>query len=89
MSTLNQSIPVVDAETLRQELTKGPVRFTFVKKGEKALRTAMGTTCLTNIPEKNHPKGVRRPAVKTVPFFDLMLGAWRSVSVQSLVFGAN
>jgi len=86
MSTLKQSVPVANHESLREELTKGIVRFTFVKKGEKELRTATGTTCLTNIPEKFHPKGVRRPAVKTVPFFDLLVQSWRSVSVQSLVF---
>jgi hypothetical protein len=86
MSTLKQSIPVANHESLREELTKGIVRFTFVKKGEKELRSATGTTCLTNIPEKFHPKGVRRPAVKTVPFFDINISKWRSVSTSSLVF---
>ena len=87
MSTLTQSIPVQNSEMLREALTKGPVRFSFVKKAKFALRTAVGTTCLTNIPTDKHPKGTGRPAVKTVPFFDLLAQSWRSVSVESLVFG--
>ena len=89
MSTLTQSIPVNDVETLKAELAKGPVTFNFVKKAKTAVRSALGTTCLTSIPTDKHPKGTGRPAVKTVPFFDLKIQQWRSVSIESLVFGLN
>jgi len=89
MSTLTQSIPVNDVASLRTALATGPVNFNFVKKAKDAVRTALGTTCLTSIPSDKHPKGTGRPAVKTVPFFDLKIQKWRSVSVESLVFGLN
>ena len=87
MSTVKQTVPVQHVEHLRDQLGKGPVRFGFVKKAGDAVRYALGTTCLENIPKEKHPKGTGRKAVKTVPFFDLTLNNWRSVSVTSLVFG--
>lgn len=87
MSTVSQSVPVQQAEKLRVELSKGPIRFGFVKKDKANVRYALGTTNLSNIPREKHPKGGGRPAVKTVPFFDLTINSWRSVSVESVVFG--
>jgi len=87
MSTLTQSIPIKNVEQLREELQKGPVRFSFVKKSQEALRNAVGTTNLANIPTDKHPNGRGRKAIKSVPFFDLMENSWKSVSISSLVFG--
>lgn len=89
MSTLTQSTPVNSVESLRAALAAGPVTFNFVKKAKDAVRSALGTTCLTSIPADKHPKGTGRPAVKTVPFFDLKIQKWRSVSIESLVFGLS
>lgn len=86
MTQIAQTIPSLEVEALRQRLRQGPTRFTFVKKtGE--LRFALGTLDLNIIPSTEHPKGVRPASPKVVTFFDLEKIAWRSVSVDSLIFG--
>jgi hypothetical protein len=86
MSQIAQTIPALNVEDLRQKLRQGPTKFTFVKKtGE--LRFALGTLNLNIIPTGSQPKGVRPASPKVIAFFDLEKIAWRSVSVDSLIFG--
>ena len=87
MSTVKQTVPVQSVEQLKEQLVLGPVSFGFVKKAKDGFRKALGTTCLSMIPTDKHPKGVRKPAVNSVPFYDLTIGKWRSVSCSSLIFG--
>lgn len=86
MSQIAQTIPSLEAESLRDRLRQGPTKFTFVKKtGE--LRFALGTLNLDIIPNNDHPKGVRPASPRVITFFDLEKFAWRSVSIESLIFG--
>lgn len=64
---------------LEKRLEKGPVKFGFDKLNGCS-RIALGTTCLTLIPKKWHPKASNKAHLGT-PFFDLELNRWRAVSV--------
>ena len=87
MSTVKQTVPVQSVEHLKEQLGLGPVSFGFVKKAKDGFRKALGTTCLSMIPADKHPKGIRKASAKSVPFYDLTIQNWRSVSAESLVFG--
>ena len=86
MSTIKQTVPVQTVEQLKEQLGHGPVSFGFVKKAKDGFRKAVGTTNLSMIPADKHPKGLRKATDKAVAFYDLLLGNWRSVSSESLVF---
>lgn len=69
----------ISRSNLEKRLEKGPVKFKFDKL-DGSFRIALGTTCLTLIPEKWHPKASNKAHLGT-PFFDLELNEWRAVSV--------
>lgn len=81
-----QTIPALDLQGLKSALQNGVAKFAFVKK-DGTLRFALGTLKLDLIPNSDHPKGVRPASEKVVTFFDLEKTSWRSVSINSLVFG--
>jgi hypothetical protein len=72
-------------ETLRRRLTEGAVQFAF-KKLDGSLRTAIGTTDLSSIPEISHPQGVRKSSDKVIVFFDIEKSEWRSVSILREIY---
>lgn len=72
-------------ETLRSKLNEGEVQFAF-KKLDGSLRTALGTTNLSSIPQESHPQGVRDASNKVVTFFDLEKLEWRSVSTLREIY---
>ena len=51
-----------------------------------SLRTAVGTTNLSNVPVDHHPQGVRESSPKVVVYFDIEKKEWRSVSRRVEVF---
>jgi hypothetical protein len=75
-------------DELRQRLNEGTVQFAF-KKLNGDLRTAVGTTCLENIPLQNHPTGSRASSASVVRYFDISTNWWRSVSIDREVFIAE
>jgi len=75
----------IEHSELRAELKTRNVQFAFKKK-DGTLRTAIGTTNLSNVPEENHPKGIRQSSPMVVPYFDLEKEGWRSVSITKEVF---
>ena len=75
----------IDAGQLRTLLNQGTVEFAFKKLGG-TLRTAVGTTELSNVPVESHPKGVRPSPPSVVTFFDIQKQAWRRVSTQMEMF---
>lgn len=70
---------------LRTELRTGVVSFAF-KKLDGTLRTALGTTVLSLIPQANHPTGRRESSPNAVVFFDIEKREWRSLSTRAEVF---
>ena len=72
-------------EILKSKLREGAVQFAF-KKLDGSLRTALGTTNLSSIPQDSHPQGVREASDKTVTFFDLEKREWRSVSILREIY---
>jgi len=70
---------------LRTELRTGIVNFAF-KKLDGTLRTAVGTTVLSLIPEANWPTGRRESSPNAVVFFDIEKREWRSLSTRAEVF---
>ena len=70
---------------LRQMLNKGVVIFTFKKK-DGTLRRAVGTSNIAVIPGACVPRTGKRAADSVVPFYDLEMRAWRSLSVRVEVF---
>jgi hypothetical protein len=70
---------------LRTELRTGIVTFAF-KKLDGTLRTAVGTTVLSLIPEANWPTGRRESSPNAVVFFDIEKREWRSLSTRAEVF---
>ena len=72
-------------EALKQKLARGVVQFAF-KKLDGSLRTAVGTTNLSNVPVDHHPKGVREASSKVTVYFDIEKKEWRSVSKRVEVF---
>ena len=67
---------------LRKLLRKKVLNFEFIKlNGEK--RPARGTTMMSKIPAKDHPKGTGKSSPKVATFYDLDKGEWRSVSQDS------
>jgi len=80
----NMTLQPINPQELRSRLNVGTVQFAF-KKLDGTLRTAIGTTCLEQVPLDNHPKGAGS-SPKIIPFFDLQKGEWRSVSVGREIF---
>lgn len=76
--------PITHA-ALRAELQRGATTFAF-KKLDGTLRTAVGTTMLSLIPQANHPTGRRQSPPNVVVFFDLEKREWRSLSTRAEVF---
>ena len=72
-------------EILKSKLREGAVQFAF-KKLDGSLRTALGTTNLSSIPQESHPQGVRESSNKTVTFYDLEKREWRSVSTLREIY---
>jgi hypothetical protein len=85
MNTQN-IIPAIDLADLRNQLRTGIAKFAYVKK-DGSLRLAIGTLKMDSVPESKHPKGVRESSPKVLVYFDLERQDWRSVSVETLVFG--
>jgi hypothetical protein len=75
----------VSPERLRRKLNIGVVQFAF-KKLDGTLRTAVGTTVLSTIPVEKHPIGTGSTSTKSVRFFDVEKGEWRSVSSEQEIF---
>jgi len=75
----------IDHHQLRTRLNTGIVSFSFKKLGNN-LRMAIGTTQLSKIPLRHHPKGISGSSPKVVPFYDLEKHAWRCVSITSLIW---
>ena len=75
----------VESDELRNLLNEGVIQFAFKKVGGD-LRTAVGTTNLSNIPVDSHPSGARPSSPTVVPFFDIEKKEWRSVSVSREIF---
>ena len=76
----------ISHDDLVDELNNGIIKFFFQKVGGK-LRIAHGTTNLANIPSEHQPSG-GSAARNVIPFFDVNLQEWRSVSKESVVWGA-
>lgn len=72
-------------DELKSKLSRGIVQFAF-KKLDGSLRTAVGTTNLSNVPVDHHPQGVRESSPKVVVYFDIEKKEWRSVSRRVEVF---
>lgn len=77
-----KNLKEVSADTLRQRLRNGVVRFYFQKK-DGSLREAIGTSKIEAILEAHHPQGVRQSPPSVVPFFDVEKQQWRCVSINS------
>ena len=75
----------ISHDDLVNRLSNGIVKFFFQKVGG-GLRIAHGTTNLANIPLEHQPKGSGNRR-NMVPFFDVSLQEWRSVSKDSVVWG--
>jgi len=69
---------------LRELLQTGIVKFYFQKRNGE-LREAYGTTKLDEIPFDKRLKEGRAPN-RTVPFFCIQSGEWRSVSESSEIW---
>lgn len=70
---------------IKDLLTEGRVTFIFkTKKG--AMRKAIGTTNLSLIRWQDHPLGMKNQSPKAVPFYDLELKQWRSMSAGAECF---
>lgn len=69
----------IDKEALRALLREGVITFAF-RKLDGTLRTAIGTTNLTLIPEDLRPNGRGTSTEASVRFFDVEKRAWRSLS---------
>ena len=72
-------------DELKRTLAQRVVQFAF-RKLDGSLRTAVGTTNLSNVPVDKHPQGVRESSPKAVVYFDIEKKEWRSVSRQVDVF---
>lgn len=75
----------ISASDLRARLHIGIVKFFFVKK-DGSLREVIGTTNLTHIPANGHPSGDHMSSHKVVPFWDFIVGGWRSMQVTTQAF---
>lgn len=75
----------VKFQELREALNQGVVEFAF-KKLDGTLRTAVGTTALTRIPDESHPKGKRASSPKVVVFYDIEKRQWRSLRATQEAF---
>ena len=73
------------AQDLRNHLQNRVVKFMFVKR-DGSLREAIGTRNLGLIPTQGHPRGDRPAPDSVVAFWDVMKGAWRSLSANAQVF---
>ena len=74
-------------ESFRDTLNNGFARFTYRKK-DGTFRTALGTRSPLLIPVDklprdimNNDEGIWTDSAKTIPYFDLDKGEWRSFSV--------
>ena len=76
-------------ESFRDALANGFARFTYYKK-DGTTRTALGTRSSVLIPIDKLPKGQLEineweDIVKSIPYFDLEKGEWRSFSVLNFI----
>jgi hypothetical protein len=78
----------VSSDHLRQLLNHGIVCFAFHKK-DGSLRRAVGTTNMKQIPGIAKPRSGRKAPDSIVPFYDVELNEWRSVSVYKPVYQLN
>jgi hypothetical protein len=78
----------INADELRAKLNEGTVQFAF-KKLDGTLRTAVGTTCLENVPLENHPTGDGHSSTASIRYFDFGKNSWRSVSASTEIFLAD
>ena len=69
--------------TLKENLSKGEVTFTF-KKQNGELREMRGTTSLDLIPVEAHPTPGGTPKRGSTPVYDLDAQGWRSFSNGSV-----
>ena len=74
--------------TIKEQLEKGIVTFTFVKK-DGSVRTAKGTRCFDNplAVGENYvpPKGVGVPKEGVITYWDLDKSAWRCFTESSYI----
>ena len=75
----------ITVEELKEKLNGGPVKFSFQKK-DGSLRKAVGTRKMALIPKDLQPSG-KSSSPKILPFYDLESEAWKSLSVDTLIFG--
>ncbi len=79
----------IESQELRIKLSEGTVQFAF-KKIDGTLRTAIGTTNMTTVPQEHHPSGRGgESSLASVRYFDIEKGAWRSVSSSKDIFLAS
>jgi hypothetical protein len=69
---------------LKSKLKAGSLKFYFRKVGGE-LREAIGTLDLSRVPSVDQPKGGKSFGNKT-SYYDLEIGAWRSVSESQEVW---
>jgi hypothetical protein len=85
LKTKEMNFLQTEPQILKSRLREGIVQFAF-EKLDGSLRTAVGTTNLSNIPTESHPQGMREASEKVVTFFDIEKREWRSVSILRKIY---
>lgn len=66
----------------KELLNKCVVRFKF-QKADGSIKETVGTTNLKFIPDAKHPKNPAATSDSTIPYYDLEVGDWRSMQINS------
>lgn len=80
MNTTNVTNQFVDLQ--KEFLNKCVVKFQF-QKADGSIREAVGTTNLKFIPDNMHPKNTAATNDKTIPYYDLEAGSWKSMQINA------
>ena len=67
-------------------LNSGIIRFSYFKE-DGSLREAVGTRCLSIIPNCKQPKGIvsRQQSYSSIAYFDFEKGDWRSFKITEFI----
>lgn len=85
--TKSKEIGIIKAmmiDTLKTKLANGVAHFVFLKK-DGTLREAWGTTQNNIAKAKINGRGVNRELYKTIAYYDVEKGEWRSFSWETLI----
>lgn len=85
--TGNNSVATVKAmmvENLKMKLQNGVAHFVYMKK-DASLREAWGTTNSSLARAKTNGNGLSRELFKTLAYFDVEKGEWRSFRWETLI----